>query len=937
MQLKNLSQYGKIKPKGITASKDRRESAMETAKLRNLIKLALLFAICMVLSLALAACSFGASGGKDDTEGENDTAGGKDSDKTENGSEDGDQSDDSQGGSSAEGGEDEGSSADGSDDSENGDSACAEHSDADLNGYCDECKARVEVVYDGTLTLIKDGKPTFGIVIGTGVGVNYSAAVRLADAINSRISSGKVVAANQNKAVEKPIEILIGTVTERGERYNIDMYSLGYEGYIIEIVDSKLIVLGGSEDALTAAMTDLCEKVFGITDPEKTEKIENLKITESIDKRQRDFEAKSFTVAGKPIESYSIAANAADSYAYEAAKEARELIYRKTGKRLAIKSLGDVADEGSYISFAVVENGGENSTPEGFCAAVTEEGNLIIECEFPDKFDDCVAEVWDSIFANSEISLAAGWQFKKNIRTVYYSEFGAVGDGVADDYTALRNTHDYANRWGHKVSAEPGKTYRIAYAPSSITVRTDTDFCGSTILIDDTGIAWNDKTSRSVWVFNIASSSYLNGASVTVPTGMTVSRGQTNIGMTFDEPCMLKLESSSEKIFIRYGNNANSGNNKQEYILVNEAGDVDPSTPIMYDYATITSIVRYKINDDPISIGNGTVITVAPDPKAQNPEYDNNYCYFNRGFYIGRSNTTLYNITHKVEGEDMTVEQDRNGDGVVDLYGDDKSYGVPYKGTFNFNYCYNVRFIDSVVEGHQAYSFWQNNGASTSRNEMGSYAITANYCIGLVFEGISQYENAESGEVITNRKMYHGVMSSNFCRNFTVTDCYLDRFDAHTGLYNATLTDSTFGFGILVIGAGELYIENVVRPSGDFFIHLRNDYNSTFDGKITIKNCEAGSSVKCVLMGIWNRHYSGLPNRTVRELEIDGLIAESGSLCLFNIKNAAPSALADEVNPLYLPDSVKARRVLCADGVTPLIPTLSKYSDVFAEIDADIE
>ena len=85
----------------------------------------------------------------------------------------------------------------------------------------------------------------------------------------------------------------------------------------------------------------------------------------------------------------------------------------------------------------------------------------------------------------------------------------------------------------------------------------------------------------------------------------------------------------------------------------------------------------------------------------------------------------------------MTLDIDRNGDGILDIWGADKSYGVPYRGTLNFNYCYNASLVDSMLEGHQAYSFWQQSGGETVRNEMGSYSITANYCVNFRISGVT--------------------------------------------------------------------------------------------------------------------------------------------------------------------------------------------------------
>ena len=512
------------------------------------------------------------------------------------------------------------------------------------------------------------------------------------------------------------------------------------------------------------------------------------------------------------------------------------------------------------------------------------------------------------------------------VEVVTYTAFGAVGDGVTDDSEAIRAAHKYANENGLPVYAKAGATYYIGVLDETIVIYTDTNWNGATLIFDDSQIMWDDKNHRGVNVFTI----YPDGGARyhSVPEGMSLSKGQTNIGMTFDAPCLLKIVNKNEKIYIRYGENANSGVDKSEVILVDENGNVDPSTPIQYDYKELTSLIQFSVNEKPISVGNGKIITRVPDPKYQDPDYENNYCYFSRGIMVQRSNTTIYNIEHVIEGEMMTIEIDRNGDGVVDKWGADKSYGVPYAGFFNFKYCYNATMTDCIVQGHQAYSFWQ----GTVRNEMGSYDLSATDCVNLNLLNLTQYENEATGETIINRFMYHGVMGSNFCRNVVMDNCYLDRFDSHQGLHNARITNSTLGFGILVIGGGELYIENVYRISGDCFIGLRTDYNSIFDGDVIIKNCSAGVDINCILSGVWRSFYNGIPNWVTRSLTIDGLTVSLSKFYLYKINGAAMTALTDSVNPIFIPEAVQVSNVRQPNGSEVEI-FLSSYSDAFSTIE----
>jgi hypothetical protein len=182
--------------------------------------------------------------------------------------------------------------------------------------------------------------------------------------------------------------------------------------------------------------------------------------------------------------------------------------------------------------------------------------------------------------------------------------------------------------------------------------------------------------------------------------------------------------------------------------------------------------------------------------------------------------------------------------------------------------------------------------------------------------------------------MYHGVMGSNFCRNVVMNNCYVDRFDSHQGVHNARITNCTLGFGILVIGGGELYIENVHRISGNAFIHLRMDYNSVFDGDVIIKNCKMGDGVNSIINGIWRSFYNGLPNWITRSLTIDGLIVEGNDkIYLYNVGNSPESALTDGVNKLYIPESVKVSGISGADGEKITVKASKYDNDAFSKIE----
>ena len=74
---------------------------------------------------------------------------------------------------------------------------------------------------------------------------------------------------------------------------------------------------------------------------------------------------------------------------------------------------------------------------------------------------------------------------------VTYEDFGAVGDGVTDDFRAIREAHLFANEKGLKVLGTPDKNYLIFDTSLgtdkiySVEIKTDVDWQGATITVDD--------------------------------------------------------------------------------------------------------------------------------------------------------------------------------------------------------------------------------------------------------------------------------------------------------------------------------------------------------------------------------------------------------------------------------------------------------------------
>ena len=129
---------------------------------------------------------------------------------------------------------------------------------------------------------------------------------------------------------------------------------------------------------------------------------------------------------------------------------------------------------------------------------------------------------------------------------------------------------------------------------------------------------------------------------------------------------------------------------------------------------------------------------------------------------------------------------------------------------------------------------------------MGSYDISVGRALNVSFVNCSQTNDIDD-------RTYWGIMGSNYCKNILYDSCTFSRFDAHQGVANATIRNSTLGYmGINAIGSGTLTVENsTIR--GRNLINLRSDYGSTWQGAFIIRNCifvpSNGKHASAVLIG----------------------------------------------------------------------------------------
>jgi hypothetical protein len=181
-----------------------------------------------------------------------------------------------------------------------------------------------------------------------------------------------------------------------------------------------------------------------------------------------------------------------------------------------------------------------------------------------------------------------------------------------------------------------------------------------------------------------------------------------------------------------------------------------------------------------------------------------------------------------------------------------------------------VTVQNTIFTGHKTY---RTIGAAGKPVSMGTYDISLGRSLNVSFVNCSQTNDI-------NDRTYWGLMGSNYCKNLVLDNCTFSRFDAHKGVANATVRNSTLGhMGINAIGSGVFTVENSTIL-GSRLINLRSDYGSTWQGEFIIRDCVfVPANGRPVTASLINGSYSGqhdfgytcyMPERiTIENLHID--------------------------------------------------------------------
>lgn len=395
---------------------------------------------------------------------------------------------------------------------------------------------------------------------------------------------------------------------------------------------------------------------------------------------------------------------------------------------------------------------------------------------------------------------------------ITYKQLGAKGDGKTNDLVAIVATHEVANQYKLDVEADQDASFYIGPEDLTATIRTNTDFKNAHFIIDDTNVE-----NRNSPIFAVTS----NFEAVPL-TGITrLKRNQARIDAKLPGPSIITVTNKNVKHYIRFGLNQNKGANQTDIFVVDAQGNVDQNAPIIWDFNHISDIVALPIDQDTLTIKGGKFTTIANQAESK-------YTYYARGFSIRRSHVLVDGLKHYITGEG--------------------EHGAPYGGFLTINNCAYVTVMNTVFTGHKTY---RTIGAAGKPVSMGSYDLSINRAL-----NVSIINCTQTNDILDNK--YWGILGSNYSKNLLYDNCTLSRFDAHQGVANATIRNSTLGhMGINAIGSGTFLVENSTIHSRQL-INLRSDYGSTWEGTFIIRNCTLAPAATPINdLAIFNGSYDG--------------------------------------------------------------------------------
>ena len=451
------------------------------------------------------------------------------------------------------------------------------------------------------------------------------------------------------------------------------------------------------------------------------------------------------------------------------------------------------------------------------------------------------------------------------VPVLYYSQFGARGCGTVCDFNAIVATHHAANRSGAMVRADPGMTFRIGATVKSAIIQTDVDWTGATFIIDDReveqrGVHWADS-----WLFIVEPDPAQRPFPIFSISG--ARRYQPVLPIVLDQRSLVVIQDTTTRVYRRQGDNEGDGSPMTDFIIVETDGTVYPGAPIIWDFHNITSVMVHPIGERTLTIRGGHFIRYA-----NRGHYTQ--AYMHRGINVRRSNVVIDGLFHEIRGqEELPV--------------------IHSRGMLFINNAAEITVKNTTLTGRR------NNG------HIGTYDVTTDNAVNVRFINMRQ-----TNDINSNR--YWGITALSNVKNVLLDNVHWSRYNSHTGAYNTTIRNSQFGWqGILIIGGGNLVVENTTNHTGGGFINLRTDLGGSWDGDVFVRNSRGGNTL--VAGGAVAGWDFGYATRMPRNVFIDNFQPHGGGAISAVSHNRVP--LEGELFPHLLTERVFYRNMAGAVNI----------------------
>ncbi len=439
------------------------------------------------------------------------------------------------------------------------------------------------------------------------------------------------------------------------------------------------------------------------------------------------------------------------------------------------------------------------------------------------------------------------------VKYITYEDIEEKGDiinGIEDNFSRIKKTHEIANKYNYEVRATANKTYHIFNFKdvSPIQITTNTNWNNATFVIHDENIN-NYETAKSA-VIKIINKEAIKDINIpkNIQKEIVINKNTKKIPQLAGYGnCLCLIYDQETKRYIRDGIEG-GGYYQFEVARIDNEGNL--LNDIIWDYEKITALVLKKMSPENITVQNANFKTILNQDGNQLESG-----YLARNIECDGSNVTISNIKHTVDDKDKT--------------------GGPYYGFFEMNFAANVSLKDCELVTYQC-----------KEKRKSNYDLTINSSSNITIENVTSNDINDA-----NR---WGITGTGYTKDITYKNCTLNRIDSHTGVHNLNVLKCTLGsFGIAVAGSGDLNIEDTESNNTECFIQLREDFGSTWDGNINIKNCTIKNIKTPKIIGFHIFYNNGqirnygydlhLPNMNIDGLTIhdENVSNAFGDFCIF--------------------------------------------------------